>query len=396
MIATIARREIVARGRTRAYILTTVLVMVLAVGAVFLAVLFGDDGPREVTVGVVGELAPDVRAAVDAGSDADLVIGVRSGLSPGEVETLLDGQKLDVVVLDDRALLWSSNVDFQLASVLGGALRTEALLGGLEDAGLNRDGARQALAASTVTDELHDPPSDEDGVRAAVGAITAIASFIILQTYGSLVAMGVIEEKSSRVVEVLLSHVRPRQLLAGKVLGLGVLALVQATVLIAGLTAALSVTDTIDIPASVWQAIPVAVVWLILGFAFYAVMLGAAGSLVSRTEDAQQVILPVSLPLLLAYVFSVSTVTSPDTIVHRLLSYLPLTSPTVMPLRVAAGDVEAWEIGLSVLLLVVGIVVMTRFAARLYEFTLLATGSRITWRQALTLRFDQVEPEAVN
>ena len=252
----------------------------------------------------------------------------------------------------------------------------------LAERGVDRDGAAEVLAAGQIESRLLEPPEDSDTIRNAVGFITAIVTFMMIQIYGSFVAMGVIEEKSSRVIEILLAHLRPRDLLAGKIIGIGVLALAQTVILIGGLIAALSVTNDITIPADAWLAVPVAAVWLVLGFTFYASLLAAAGSLVSRTEDAQQVMLPVIAPLLVGYFVGVTASGSSDSILVVVLSHLPFTSPTVMPMRVAQGGVPSWEIGLSVVLLFGGIVAMLRVAGRIYEYSLLRTGSRVAWRDA--------------
>ena len=230
---------------------------------------------------------------------------------------------------------------------------------------------------------------DGDGTELnarGVGLMLTILTFVGLQVYGTIVVGGVVKEKADRVVEVLLAHVRARELLAGKVVGITAVATVQILAVVLTAAIVLTVGDSLDLPVSIWAIVPLALVIFVLGFGFYATLLAVAGSLVSRMEEGQFIALPVTLPLIGIYVVGLAVVLpNPDLAVSRLLSHIPASSPLIMPIRVAAGSVAAWEIALSIVLLLAATWWAVILAGRVYESTLLRTGTRTTWRDALRL-----------
>jgi ABC-2 type transport system permease protein len=213
-----------------------------------------------------------------------------------------------------------------------------------------------------------------------------MAAFLLPQLYGQLTMMSVVEEKSTRVIEVLLSHLRPRTLLMGKVVGIGALAVAQLAVVICGLVTALLVTDAIDVPGAVWRFVPVIVIAIVGGLAIYNTLFALLGSLISRQEDASQVILPVFIPLMAGFFIAQAAIAgSANPTLVRVLTLFPLTAPMLLPIRVALETIEPWEIALSLGLLTLGVWLLIRIAGRVYEFTLLHTGSRVGWGQLLRL-----------
>jgi ABC-2 type transport system permease protein len=192
------------------------------------------------------------------------------------------------------------------------------------------------------------------------------------------VLLGVLEEKSSRVVEVVLSRVRPIELLAGKVIGIGLLGLVAQLLVFAAVALVLvSMIDLADLPnlSEVGVTVIMGVVgWFVLGYASYAVLFAAAGSLVSRPEDVQGVVgwLP-GIGLVPAYLLAVIASQSPDEPLVKLGSFLPALAPLVMPARYAAGDVALWEVGVAILVTVASTYLVIRFAARVYRGGILRT-----------------------
>ncbi|MDG2113073.1 MAG: ABC transporter permease, partial [Actinomycetota bacterium] len=288
-------------------------------------------------------------------------------------ERLFSGE-LDVVLLDGSTLVWQEEVDADLRNLFE-VLTVRAHTAALE-----------VPPASPLADEIVDPvDEDERAIGIGVAMVGVIGTFVLIQTWGSLVAMGVIEEKSTRVIEVLLSHLTSRQLITGEVLGLGLLAMVQAVIVVLGLIGALLSTDSVDVPTAAWRSVGFLVLSIGGGFAFYLVVFAAVGSQVSRTEDAQQVDLSVGIPLLVGYALGLSSVENPDTLVAVVASYIPFTMPTVMPLRLAGGAMSNWEVGLAFTILFGSTVLVARLAERLYHVSLLHAGSRITWRRALAI-----------
>jgi ABC-2 type transport system permease protein len=193
----------------------------------------------------------------------------------------------------------------------------------------------------------------------------------------------VVEEKASRVVELLLATMRPWQLLAGKVIGLGLLGLAQIVVIAAvGVTGALAF-DLVDIPGDLIGTAVGVVAWFVLGYAFYASIFAVAASLVSRQEDLGTVVMPTTLVLVVAFVIGIQAAGDPGGTLAVVTSYIPGLSPLVMPVRQAAGDVALWETALAVVLMLVAIALIVRLGGRVYAGALLRTGGKTKLREAL-------------
>jgi ABC-2 type transport system permease protein len=157
------------------------------------------------------------------------------------------------------------------------------------------------------------------------------------------VAEGVAQEKGTRVMELLVCRVRPRDLLAGKVLGIGLVGLAQMLVALVAGGAAIVALDTVDVPAAVPATLASAVLWFALGYAFWSVALAAVGVLVSRVEDLQAAVAPLTWTMTLCAMTAPVAAESPDAWYSVVASLVPLTAPFAMPARVAVGDVAAWE-----------------------------------------------------
>jgi ABC-2 type transport system ATP-binding protein len=226
-------------------------------------------------------------------------------------------------------------------------------------------------------------PADQEaaGVIVAIIGIGVLSGLLIL--FGQFVAQGVVEEKSSRVVELLLATMKPWQLLAGKIVGLGLLGLAQIVVIaVVGVAGALAF-DLVDIPGELIGTAVSVVLWFVLGYAFYAAIFAVAASLVSRQEDLAAVIMPTTLVLVVAFIVGIQASASPDGALARITSYVPGLSPLVMPVRQAAGDVAVWEIALAVVLMLIAIALIVRVGGRVYAGALLRTGGRTKVREAL-------------
>ena len=395
VVSEIARREIRVLIHTRTWRVATVLLVVLtAAGTGLLALLGAEEGRREVRIGhlepvpALQELLPDAeRSRLDV---------TWVGVTGGEMRDALERGTVAVVVDPPHTLIWHERVDEQIDAALRGAI-TDAARGRRADGlGLSRADLGELLAPVEISEWFTaQGPADGGGGGGGdgtslnargVGLILTILTFVGLQVYGTIVVAGVVKEKADRVVEVLLAHVRARELLAGKVAGITAVATVQVLAVVVTAAIVLTITDALDVPVSIWAIVPLALVIFVLGFGFYATLLAVAGSLVSRMEEGQFIALPVTLPLIGIYVTGLAVVLpNPDPPVSRILSYLPVSSPLIMPIRVAAGGAAAWEVVLSVALLLAATWWTIVLAGRVYESTLLRTGARTSWRDALRL-----------
>jgi ABC-2 type transport system permease protein len=239
-------------------------------------------------------------------------------------------------------------------------------VGGIVVAALATEGRGAALSGE-----------EADRVLASLGVIIL---FMALVTTGGVIAEGVVEEKRSRVVEVVMSAVPPRHLLVGKAAAIGLIGLAEVLLMVGAVVAAGLALDAFPLPRATAGTLAAVVGWFLLGYAFYAAMYGAAGALVAPHENSGSSTFPVTLILIIGYVVGLSVRPSGSLLV-LVLSLLPPTAPLTMPLRIAYGDAVAWEIALSGLLMVAATYGVIRLAARLYTGALMR-GGRVRWRDA--------------
>ena len=381
VVRLVAARDLRERLRTRAFRISSVLTAVLVAGLIVVPVLVGSDGPEVVDVVVTEDTTTGERDAVRAAAGAD-------GATV----------RLSVVVDADTAVSAVREGDADLAVVDGTVVVREAGTGGLESFVAAALGQQQALEEAGVTlaqaDEIRsnvapveslEPPADAgDGGRTAVAFVASLLLYTFLSLYGAWVLYGVAEEKSSRVAEVLLSAVPPSALLAGKVLGIGLAALLQGALIVVAATVAAQASgaELFDLvsPVDLFGLLG----WFLLGYALYACVYAAAGSLVARQEDVQNVATPPALPLLVGYLVAAQAAFSgAENPLVIGLSLFPVTAPVVMPVRTTVADVPAWQVGLSIALTLAAIVGLVSVASRVYARALLRTGGRVRWREAL-------------
>jgi ABC-2 type transport system permease protein len=376
----VARRELRLRAKTRTFVITTAIMMIAVALAVALpAILSGKSKPDR--IGVVGGVTPTISGIV---TEAGRLSG---GQAVVVAEPSLTAAKAALLSGDLSAVLVPNSQIFVKQVPLGGVSGTVKTLAQL--AGLSRlietvPGAAAAVAHGvTLPVSGLQAPSTPLSAR-LTGQFTMIIVFVLISVYGSQIALGIGEEKSSRVVEVLLSSLRPVQLLVGKVLGMGVLALAQAAAMVVVFIIAGLASGSTLVHGSTLGTVLVGGVFIVLGYAFYCTAFAAAGSLVSRQSDVNTTVVPVQLPLIVTYALSFTVIyaNGASTFFH-VLGFLPPTSPIAMPVLYAAGDVPAWQVLVSAVLCAVGTVWMARLAARIYANSILRTGPRISFRQAI-------------
>jgi ABC-2 type transport system permease protein len=387
VLGLVAEREVRQRLRGRSFLISTVVIVVAVLAVAVVYRLVSDDGRDAATIGVVGTtpagFAETVTAAGDV-FDVDIEVepqtdmaSAQSDLDDGRLDAVVDGDAGAVLVVDDL----SAGVESALQQSWTAASARTSLL----DAGLTAAEVDAALTPAPLAVQLAEDAGDEqepDGLAVLVGMFAAIALFGALQMYGSFILMGVVEEKSTAVIEVLLARVRAPDLLAGKVLGIGIVAMLQFAVLVIASVVSLLISG-VTVSADIWATLPWAIVWFLGGFALYALLYAMAGALVSRQEDAQAAAVPVTVILMTGYVAVFIFVGDPRLPVARVMSLLPPFSPLLMPMRIAAGAASALDITVALVLLVASIALMARLAGRIYGQLLLRRGSRVNWLDAL-------------
>ena len=380
----VAKREIVTRVRERSFLIATLVTIGILAAIVVLpsALGFGD---KAATVTVSSQAGQQVvTAATPSAKALDLELTVERAGEAQARQRVLDGDTDAALVGDAPQVLVRSDLDDDLGAVLrqGASLvRTQAALA---RAGLDPAAQRDVLTPPPLRVVELDPGRNDQAQGFATVAIFLL--FFQLIGYGYWIAAGIVEEKASRVVELLLSTIRPRELLAGKVLGIGVVALGQLLLIgLVGVLLAIA-TDNIDVPGDAFTALVIVLLFFLLGYAFYAAMFAVAGALVPRQEEIQNVTTPIQVVLFATYFLSFQAVSDPQGGLAQILSFIPPTAAIVLPVRVIAGDIPAWQIVAGTILLAIGAAVLLLAASRIYANAVLRTGTRVrladAWRAA--------------
>jgi ABC-2 type transport system permease protein len=218
--------------------------------------------------------------------------------------------------------------------------------------------------------------------NATVAFVAVLLLYGQLFGYGVWVATGVIEEKASRVVEILLSTIRARQLLAGKIAGIGALGLLQLTCIAGYAIVLASVTGLLHLPLQAASTALLVIGWFVLGFAFYATLFAVAGSLVSRMEELQNAIVPLNLVILVSFFISLGSTKDPNSTLSIVASLVPFSSSLAMPVRIALGAATGPQIVASLVILIGSTALLIPLAGRLYSGAVLRVGSRVKLRDA--------------
>ncbi len=376
----VARREFTERARSRAYQLSTLITLLLVAALLVLPALF--DSASTYTIGVSGATPDGLVAAVEQGAaDPATVVEVEEIDGRDAVTAAVEDGDVDVGIIDGTTVVTGPDSPGELVTLVTGVAAAEALSRSAAELGIDQATLGELLATGPTVEEIE--PDDDEELRNLLAFVATLVLFVSIVTYGQWVLQGVVEEKSSRVVEVILGAVRPRHLLAGKVVGIGALGLIQVVAI--GVTGLIAVrfVDSVDLPPITLATVAVLLGWFILGFAFFASGYAVAGSLVSNTEDAQNAAFPLTLVMVAAYLIASSALgAGTETTVLRVLSIVPPFSPLVMPLRQVAGSAEPWEVALSVALMLLAIALMLRIGGRIYSGGLLRSGARAKVKDA--------------
>lgn len=383
----VARREMRERSRSRGFRIGFLLMLLVVVVMVVLpGMLESADTTRD--VGLAGATSPIVeRVLSDRGPSGEITVHQVRFDTVAAGEQALRDEDVDVLVVDGRRLEWRDRAEAELQAVVIGAIQVATVEQRAAAAGVDAATTAGLLSPVSVDNVRIGAVAGRTADDDAAVALMTVALLAAIVIYGNLVLTGVVEEKSSRVVEVLLARVPARALLGGKVVGIGLLGFAQLAVTAAAALVALMLVDTVDLPAVTGGVLAWVLAWFVLGYALYAMLYGALGSLASRTEDAQAVAGPVGYVLVAGYWASFMALTADaDGPWARILSLFPATAPLAMPGRIALGATQWWEPPVAVLLTLAAIAGLVGFGGRVYGNAVLRTGAvlrlRDTWRRA--------------
>jgi len=385
-VGLVAGREISTRLASKAFRILTAITAVVILAVIIVLHFISASGPSTQNVGLT---SPALAAPLSATAQA---VGVN--VTTHEVPDAATGQSqvaagtLDALLLvnPDGSLkvLVQQKIDSQLQSAVNVLASKIALDEQIVHLGGSPAAVDRAVAGSAPQVQSLQPQPHYNAQGIGIGIAAGALIYFTLLTLGQMVAQGVVEEKSSRVVELLLATVRPWQLMAGKVLGIGAVGLLQMIIygavgLIAG-----SATGVLPNTSGAASAVIGLIVWYILGFLMYSLAFAGAGALVSRQEDAAGVVTPILMFVVAAWVVGISIVPyNPNNPIAVVMSIIPMFAPTLMPMRIAMGVVPAWQYVLAVVLAAALIPALLWLAGRIYRNGVLRTGARVKLSEAL-------------
>ena len=387
-VGLVAVREVRERFRGRIFKVGTLFILIVVAAAIIIPALHHNSTQPPQKIGVVGTFPTSLRATVDSSAkgvgdtlrfvaEPDLQ-HARADLRSGRIDlAIVNGSQL---VIDRPLTATNSSVDSQLVLAVA---KNVGITEALQAIHLSR-AQSQTLAAAKALPVTSIQPGKKSSVD-STSLIGVILIFVMLSQYNTWTLIGVMEEKSSRVIEVLLSTVRPIQLLTGKVLGIGLVALAQASLIVAFALALSKVVGSNLTHGTAPLVLVSTLVWLVLGYAFYCWVYAAAGSMAERQDQVQSLALPLSLPMIFGYIMALTQASSGSpTVLLKILAYLPPTAPFAMPVLVGFGAATWWEFLCSVLISVACTVGIARVAATVYRRSILRTGGRVRVREVFS------------
>ncbi|MCS5715790.1 ABC transporter permease [Herbiconiux sp. CPCC 205716] len=378
----VAAREVSMRLRSKAFLISTGILLVVVLGSIVAGGIFAANAGAP-KVAVVPQTAPLVSALGDR-------LDVTQAATVADAEQLVrDGDVEAAIVLPGTV---------EGATPASGTGTTGGTATGTTGTGTTQTGTApeapyEVLALSDTPTTLVSllsvappvqllEPGDSDGFLAyIVGIAFGVVFFMAAVTFGSTIAQSVVEEKQTRVVEILLSTINARELLAGKVIGNSLLAFGQTALVGLAAVLGLAITGQSGLLGLLGPAIAWFVVFFVFGFVLIAALYSASAALVSRQEDVGSVTSPVTTLVMLPY-FLVIFFNSNETVM-AVMSYVPFSAPIGMPLRLFLGDTEWWEPLVSLVVLLATTAVVVVIGSRIYANSLLRTGPRVKLTDAL-------------
>ena len=381
----VARREFLTRARSRFFLVGTVVLAAMMAGFIILQ-SFLAGRPTTVEVGFAGNAQVLAAPLAKAAGSKTLTVHTQTIGDIAAGRALVQSGKLDLLVSGDPAAPQvdvKDSLDTTMQLTLTALTKDVALNRALTAAGADPAAVEAQVSEAGIHLNYLDPNAAQQTARVIVGVFVAALLYVSLVVYGQIVAQGVVEEKQNRIVEILLSTIRPSELLLGKVIGIGLLGIIQLIVLSIVSLAVVSQTQVISLPDIGVGAVFAGILWFVLGFVFYALIYAAGGSLVSRQEDLQPVLTPITVVVVGTYLAFFWVVGNPDNPIAVGLTMLPALSPVLMPARMATGEAQAWQVVIAVVLSIAATAGMTWLAARIYTNSVLRVGTRVGWRDAL-------------
>ncbi|MFP5319949.1 MAG: ABC transporter permease [Acidimicrobiia bacterium] len=378
----VTRREIVERVRAKSFLISTGVYLLVALASIIIPNLLADNETVH-RIGVAGTGSEQLQAAITRLApplDTDVV--VRRLPDAAAAAAAVRDRTVRIAIVDSARLVSRGEVDEELALLVNTAAYQVMAAARLAEAGVSPvDAARLLNPEPLAVDQLVEPrPVRESNRPLAFTGVLVI--YLLLLTYGFTVANGVLEEKSSRVSEVLLGALRPSQLLAGKVIGIGGVAVIQLLMVSIPALATALAFGSFSLPEGTPLTLLAVLLWSLLGYGLYSCIFAAAGAAASRPEDVGNATAPITMLIAATYFVAVGAMQDPDGTMARVVSFIPPMTPMTMLPRSAVGHVEPWEVPLAIALVLFTTFLTVRLGARVYAGGMRRPGPKLKLREA--------------
>lgn len=421
----IIQREYISRVKKKSFLVTTLLIPILMFGLIATMAYMAAKSEQKEAIAVIDESGVFINK-MDTSSSSYTITYIADDTHENYT-TLLEKNKCDILLhiypfrngLPDSVNIYKDGgVSLSAKEFISDDMNTIYQIKQMQDEGIDKDKI-DSINNSSIRLKSFDLKNNQETsseIATMIGYVTGFLIYLVILIYGMGVMRGVMEEKTNRIAEVIISSVRPFQLMMGKIVGIALVGLTQfllwliltgslqflLPLFIPELRQAMHPSSAVGmdamskVPSSElagifnslsnqhWSLILSCFLFYFLGGYFlYAAMFAAVGSLVNEDQqEAQQMTIPITMPIILAFFIMTSAIKDPNSTLAIFGSMFPLTSPIVMMARIPYG-VPAWQIATSMLLLVAGFVLMTWLSAKIYRTGILMYGKKASWKEVI-------------
>jgi ABC-2 type transport system permease protein len=406
----IIRREYLVRVKKKSFIVMTILAPILMVGLILAPVFLANQDQEKKLIAIVSDDEKFTNGIIDeellhfTSIDQSESKNYKLNLSDSPYYALLEIEK------DTMSLYSFQQISITVRNSIENQIEKIIETDNLKQAGIDIEVIENAKTIINIETKIIDNEGLETSANTeasiGIGFLTGLLIYMFIFMYGTMVMRGVIEEKTNRIVEIIISSVKPFQLMMGKIIGIALVGLTQfilwiiLTLLISTfaelfiispqeLTEATNTTNHSVLLSelnrltggiNLLRIFVSFLFFFLFGYLMYSSLFAAVGSAVDAEADTQQFMLPITIPLILSFILIQPVMDNPDGALAFWLSIIPLTSPIIMMVRLPFG-VELWELGLSMILLVIGFITTTYLAAKIYRTGILMYGKKISYKE---------------
>jgi len=406
----IIQREYLVRVKKKSFIIMTILAPLLMASLIVAPVLLADQDQQNRLI-AINEIGSSYSKEITDSENIDFTIIsneeaelIKTNFSESPYYAILDIQDTNFT------LYGSQQIGLNIRRSIENQFETIIERNNLKRAGIDiiiiEESKTNIKIETKIIDNEGKTSSSNTEASIGIGFITGILIYMFIFMYGTMVMRGVIEEKTNRIVEIIISSVKPFQLMMGKIIGVALVGLTQfflwilLTIAISAI-AELMFIDTTELTNNV-NSIDQSVIlsefskltggidlikifisfifFFLFGYLMYSALFAAVGSAVDAEADTQQFVVPITIPLILAFILIQPVMDNPDGMLAFWLSIIPLTSPVIMMVRLPFG-VDNWELILSMILLICGFILTTSLAAKIYRTGILMYGKKINYKE---------------